>query len=300
MGRVSEAIGRWPAAIQCGFWAILAGTLTTVQLAIVRNIATDVNVFEIVFFRGVFSVMFMSPLLVHGWGTHLRPNRPGLNVLCGSLAFIATVCFYFAARHMPIADITAIHFARPIFAAVAAALILREAIRGSRVLAIIFGVIGAAIIIRPGLVEFNVGIYYVIGVIAVQSWNPIIRKLLSNSEHPDTVAIWNVLTVLPLGLIATVFVWTTPTPEQLAWMGVIGVLEMLKQRVLARAYVRGDAIMVVSLHYTQLPIAAMVGFMMFGEAPDIWIWIGGTVIAVAAVILTRGEMANSRIEGRPR
>ncbi|PPR17453.1 MAG: hypothetical protein CFH40_02628 [Alphaproteobacteria bacterium MarineAlpha10_Bin3] len=56
----------------------------------------------------------------------------------------------------------------------------------------------------------------------------------------------------------------------------------------------------VDFNHAQLPIAAMVGFMMFGEAPDIWIWIGGTVIAVAAVILTRGEMANSRIEGRPR
>lgn len=291
---MSAVIDRWPAAVQCGFWVIVSGVLSTVQLGAVRHIANDVNVFEIVFFRGAFGLLVLSPLLIRGWRTHLRPNRLGLNVLCGALAFIAAVCFYFAAKHMPIADITAIHFSRPFFAAIAAALILGEAIRGSRVLAIVIGAVGAAIIIRPGLVEFNIGMIFMIGVIAVQSWNPINRKLLSRSDHPDTVAVWNVLTILPLGLIATVFVWTTPTLEQLAWMALIGLAETLNQRVLGRAYLQGDAIVVVGLHYTRLPIAAVVGFLMFGEAPDIWIWIGGTVIAVAAVILARGELTKSR------
>ena len=57
---------------------------------------------------------------------------------------------------------------------------------------------GAAIIVRPGLVEVNIGVLFVLGAVAVQSWNPINRKLLSKSDHPDTVAVWNVLTILPL------------------------------------------------------------------------------------------------------
>ncbi len=291
MPRLMDLIGRWPATVQCGFWVILSGGLMTVQLAIVRLIAGEVHVFEIVFFRSVFGLIIVLPLLMRAGATHLRPNRPGLNMLCGVLAFIASVLFYFAARHLPIADITAIHFSRPMFAAIAAALILGESIRGSRVLAILLGIVGAAIIIRPGLIELNIGVYYVLGVVAVQSWNPINRKILSRVEHPDTVAIWNVMTILPLGLVCTLFVWTTPTPEQLGWMALVGLFEILNQRVLARAYLQGDAIVVVGLHYTRLPIAAAVGFAFFGEAPDIWIWVGATVIAAAAVILTRGEMA---------
>jgi drug/metabolite transporter (DMT)-like permease len=46
---------------------------------------------------------------------------------------------------------------------------------------------------------------------------------------------------------------------------------------------------VVGFHYTRLPIAVVVGFLFFGESPDIWIWVGALVIAAAAVILTRGE-----------
>ena len=290
MSAIMALIGRWPAAVQCGFWVIASGVLMTLQLAIVRLIVTEVHVFEIVFFRSAFGLIVVAPVLLRGATLHLRPNRPGLNMLCGLLAFIASVLFYFAARHLPIADITAIHFSRPIFAAIAAALILGEAIRGSRALAIAMGIVGAAIIIRPGLVELNVGTYYVLGVVVVQSWNPINRKILSKVEHPDTVAIWNVMTILPLGLISTLFVWTVPTPGQLGWMALIGLFEILNQRVLARAYIQGDAIVVVGLHYTRLPIAAAVGFMFFGEAPDIWIWLGAAVIAAAAVVLARGEM----------
>jgi len=296
MPRLAALIGSWPATVQCGFWVILSGSLMTLQLAIVRLIAGEVHVFEIVFFRSAFGLLIVLPVLLRGRAVHLRPNRPGLNVLCGVLAFCASVLFYLAAQHMPVADITAIHFSRPIFAAIAATLILGESMRGSRVLAIVLGIVGAAIIIRPGLVTLNIGVYYVLGVVAVQSFNPINRKILSKVEHPDTVAIWNVLTILPLGLVCTLFVWTVPSPAQLGWMGLVGLFEILNQRVLARAYLQGDAMVVVGLHYTRLPIAALVGFAFFGEAPDIWIWAGAAVIAVAAVTLARGEMARDGVK----
>ena len=293
-GAIVRRIDNWPAPAQCAFWIILSGGLITVQLAIVRMIAQDVNVFEIIFIRAGFGLIFILPLLIRGGGIYLRPKRLGLNILCGTLAFVATFCFYFAAKYLPLADITAIHFIRPIFAACAAALILGEVLNGRRVAAFAMALVGAAIIVRPGFVEFNVGILFVFGVIAVQSWNPINRKMLSKVEHPDTVAVWNVLTVLPLGAICTIFVWTVPTIEQVGWMAVIGGLEMINQRVLARAYLQADAILVVGLHYTRLPIAAFVGFLMFGDVPEIWIWIGGTVIACAAIFLARGEMEDAR------
>ncbi|MFT5439096.1 MAG: drug/metabolite transporter (DMT)-like permease [Alphaproteobacteria bacterium] len=291
---IVRRIDSWPAPVQCAFWIILSGALITVQLAIVRMIANDVHVFEIIFIRAAFGLIFIVPMLIRGGGIYLRPKRLWLNLLCGTLAFIATFCFYFAAKYMPLADITAIHFIRPIFAACAAAIILGEVLNGRRVMAFVMALAGAAIIIRPGYVDFNIGILYVFGVIAVQSWNPINRKLLSKVEHPDTVAVWNVLTILPLGAICAIFVWTTPTIEQLGWMATIGVLEMINQRVLARAYQQGDAILVVGLHYTRLPIAAFVGFLMFGDVPEIWIWVGGTVIACAAIFLARGEMRDAR------
>ena len=129
---------------------------------------------------------------------------------------------------------------------------------------------------------------YVLGLVAVQSFNPINRKLLSRSEHPDTVAVWNILTILPYGLVFTLFFWTMPTYEQLSWMALIGVMDLLNQRVIARTYVQGDTMIVVGFQYTRLPIAVVVGFLFFGESPDIRIWVGALVIA-AAVILANVE-----------
>jgi len=292
---IGDTMGKWPDAVQCGVLIIISGVLMTTQLGIVRLISHEINVFEIILFRSLFGLIAVSPVIARGASIYLRPNRPGLAILCGALAFLASTFFYLSAKHLPIADITAIHFTRPIFAAVLAAVILREAIRGSRMIAIVAGLVGAAVIVRPGLVELNIGVLYVFGVVAVQSWNPINRKLLSKSEHPDTVAIWNILTILPLALIASLFVWTTPTLEQLGWMAVIGLLELANQRILSRAYLHGDAIVVVALHYTRLPIAAVVGFLMFGELPEIWIWIGGGIIAGAAIYLTRRESAADKI-----
>jgi len=260
-----------------------------VQLGIVRMIANDISVFEIVFFRALFSCIFIAPLIVGNPNVLLRPNRPVIMGICGFLAFVAGVCFYFAAKYMPIADITAIHFSRPIFAAILAAIVLKEGLKGPRAIAIIGGFIGAAIIIRPGLVEFNIGIFFVLGVVVVQTWNPINRRLLSQSEHPDTVAVWTQLIVLPLAMIPAIFFWITPTMELLFWMATIGFLEMLNQRVLARAYIQGETVIVLALHYTRLPLAAIAGYLMFGEMAEVWVWVGAIVIAAAALYLAQHE-----------
>ncbi len=294
MGWIDKIIERWPTSVKCAFWVVVSGILTTIQLGIVKLIANDLNVFEIVFFRAGFSLLFITPLVIGNARVLLRPIRWGICLLCGALAFAANVLFYFAVIYLPLADITAIHFARPIFTAIMASIFLGEVIRGSRAIAIVAGLIGAAIIVRPGLVELNIGVLFVLGVVAVQSWNPINRRMLAKSEHPDTVAVWNPLVVAPLALVPAIFVWITPTLEQLGWMAAIGILEMLNQRVLGRAYFQGEAIVVVALHYTRLPIAAVVGFLMFGDVPEIWIWVGGAVIAGAAIYLARKEGAAAK------
>jgi drug/metabolite transporter (DMT)-like permease len=289
MSQLTKSIDSWPAVIQCTFWVLISGTLMVVQLGIVRMIANDIGIFEIVFFRALFSCIFIAPLIMSNPTVLLRPNRPGIMALCGTLAFLAGVFMYFAAKYMPIADITAIHFSRPIFAAILATIVLKESIKGARGIAIIGGFIGAAIIIRPGMVDFNIGIFFVFAVVAVQTWNPINRRLLSQSEHPDTVAVWTQLIVLPLAMVPALYFWTTPTLELLGWMAAIGLFEMLNQRVLARAYVQGETVVVLALHYTRLPLAAIVGYLMFGEVSEIWIWIGGAVIASAALYLAQSE-----------
>jgi drug/metabolite transporter (DMT)-like permease len=287
-------VERWPAVIQCAYWTGLSAFLITAQLAIVRHIGADIHVFEIIFFRGIFGVLTLTPLLAKSWQTHLAPNRPWLNLLCGTIAFFSSVSFFFAALYVPLADIMAFLFARPVTAGIFAAIVLREALTRSRIIAVVLGIIGALIIVRPGLVEFNSGYLFVLGTLAFRSWNPINRRMLSKVEHPDTIAVWNIIIFVPYGLLLTFFVWTTPTLVQMGWMALVGVMETYNQRCIARAYRKGDAIIVTGMQYTRLPVAALAGFLIFDELPDEWIWVGAAVIAVAATILARGEMIEAR------
>jgi drug/metabolite transporter (DMT)-like permease len=74
---------------------------------------------------------------------------------------------------------------------------------------------------------------------------------------------------------------------------------VVNQRVLSRAYLHGDAVVVVALHYTRLPIAALIGFVVFAEFPEIWTWIGGAVIAGAALYLAHRETVANRAKKAP-
>jgi drug/metabolite transporter (DMT)-like permease len=260
----------------------------------VRHIGDEIHVFEMVFFRGLFGTLALYPILRNNWQTHLKPTMPWINLLCGTLAFLSSTCFFFAALYVPLADIMAFLFARPIGAGIAAAIFLKEALTGSRIAAIMLGLVGALVIVRPGFTEFNPGILFVLAVLVMRSWNPLNRRILSKVEHPDTVAVWNIIVFVPYGLVLAVFVWETPTLVQLAWMAAIGAMETYNQRCIARAYTRGDAIIVTGLQYTRLPVAAVAGFVLFGDVPEVWIWIGAAVIASAATILARGEMIAAR------
>lgn len=259
-----------------------------------RHLGDEIHVFEMVFFRGLFGTLALTPILRRNWQTHLKPNRPWLNLLCGTLAFFSSTCFFFAALYVPLADIMAFLFARPIGAGIAAAIVLKEVLTGSRIVAILLGLIGALVIVRPGLVDFNPGFLFVLATLAMRSWNPLNRRVLSKIEHPDTVAVWNILVFVPYGFVLALFVWQTPTLVQLAWMAAIGAMETYNQRCIARAYTRGDAIIVTGLQYIRLPVAAIAGFVFFGDVPEIWIWVGAAVIAGAAMILARGEMKAAR------
>jgi S-adenosylmethionine uptake transporter len=285
----------WPPTAQAATWILFTGLLITLSLAIVRHIADQVHVFEIVFVRSVFGLMLMAPVVLRRAGAvPLMPNRPGLCVLVGVLGLGAATCLFFAASLMPLADITAILFIRPIFVAMIAIAVLGEVSRGRRWAAILLGLAGGLIVVRPGFAPFDYAILFVLGTVAIQSWNPINRKLLSRSDHPDTIALWMPLVTIPIAGVAALFVWTTPTWEQLGWMMLVGLLETLTQRSLARGYMAGDATVIVAFTFTRLPIAAIVGFVLFGDVPELWVWVGGAVIVAAAAWLTRGEAGEEK------
>ena len=286
---IAERFAALPGAVRAGVWIALTGTTFTGMMTIARTLSPDLHVFVIVFFRALFGLVFLAPTALRRGTRGLHTTKLPLFVIRGVTAYVSIVGYFFAAALIPLADIAAIGLARPVFACIAAILFLGEIARGRRWAAIAIGFVGGLIVIRPGFAEFNIGVLYAVGAVSMTVFNTIFIKSLSFTEHPDTIAIYQGLCVGPIALVVALFFWATPTLEQFAWLIAIGALGAATQRTLSRAYAAADATVVTVLDFLRLPIAALIGLLVFGEWPVIWVWAGGAVIVVSSIMLTRRE-----------
>ncbi len=97
--------------------------------------------------------------------------------------------------------------------------------------------------------------------------------------------------MVPLGAAACIFVWTTPTLEHLFWMFLIGICEMTSQRCMSRGYKAADTTVIMAFTFLRLPVAALLGFALFDEVTEIWVWGGASIIAVSSLYITHRESA---------
>jgi drug/metabolite transporter (DMT)-like permease len=280
---------KYSATTQAIFWITVAGACFAITMMAVRKVTVDLHVFEAVFFRCIIGIAFMLPWLIRHKFAGLKTKRMGYLAIRGSLAFFVSVFYYTAASLIPLADLTALTFTRPIFGTIAAIFFLNEVVHGRRWSAIAVSFIGMLIIIRPGFSDLNLGILLVLGGVALQTVNTILVKILTRTEHPDTIALYHTIFILPLALIPAIYVWQTPTLEQFGWLIIIGGVGVMVQRAMARAFAVADASFVLALSFLRLPIAALIGFAVFGEIPGVWMWAGATIICASSVYIARRE-----------
>ena len=294
-------IAALPPSIQAAFWITLSGITFTITITAVRIVTEELHVLEALLFRSLFGIAFMLPWLMrNGPRTALRTNRLGLFAMRGCIAYFVTLLYFAAAGLMPIADLTSITFTRPIVGAIAAIIVLGEIVGRRRWTAIAMGFLGMLIIVRPGFQDVNLGAIFILVAVFLQTANTMIVKILTRTEHPDSIAMYHAIFMLPLAVIPAIFVWQTPTLVLLGWLIVIGGCGILNQRMVTRAFAVADASLVLALGYLRLPISALMGFLIFGEVPEIWVWIGGAVIAGATAYIAHREAALARADRKGR
>lgn len=294
-GAVIAAFTDLPGALRACFWFVIAGGLFVIMLAIVRNISEELDMLLVVFWRSFFGVMLMLPWLARRGINALHTRRFGVHVVRAGLNYISLYVWLVAATLMPLADLTAIGFTRPIIASLMAVVFLGEVMRARRWAATFVGFIGAMIVIRPGFADPNPGLVYIaIGVLGASVMS-IIVKYLSRTDAPDTTTMYLVGIMTPVTFIVALFVWQWPSAHHWGWLIAIAALSTYSQRALARAYAAADATVVVSFDFLRLPIAAAIGFAVFSEFPDLWVWIGAAVICASSIYIARRESAVERL-----
>ena len=283
-----------PAAIRGGLWMAAAAAAFTVMTTLIREAANGVHPFEIAFFRALVNLVLMLPFALRTGSAGLKTKNHkafALRGVCG-LAFLMT--YFTGAALIPVADSQALTFTSPLWGTLLAVLFLSERLTTTRAVAVIVGFAGVLIILRPGVLQVSLGAVLVLaGALTAAASNTIV-KFTTRTDHPDAVVFYQMVYVTPLIAIPALYVWTWPALDQLLLMIGVGFFATLNQRFLSRAYASADAIAVLPFEFARLPFAAVIGFLAFGELPDVWAWLGGFVIFSASLYMVRQETRASR------
>ena len=288
---MTPAIKPWfdalPGPIRAAFWMTTSAMFYTVSVTIVRHLSQTLPTFEIVFFRNFLALPFMLPWLISVGLGALHTRRLGLHAVRGLFSATNLWCTFGAVAFLPVADLTAIAFLQPIIAVIAAAVFLREVIGLHRGIAIAVGFAGALIVIRPGIDAVNIGVGLALAGTMAAAIVPLFVKVLARTDPPDTIAAYLFLIHTVLALVPAIVVWRTPSLGEFAWLAALGFFAMLIHRCFNRAIVAADMSVSLPFNFTRLIWAALLGWLAFGELPDVWTWVGGTVIFGATVALGR-------------
>jgi drug/metabolite transporter (DMT)-like permease len=267
-----------------------SGFLNQVMNGAIRTTAASgIHPFEIAFLRVLFGSLFLSGMVARSGLSVLHTAQPWLHVIRAVLNAASMLSFFLALTIEPLAKLSALMFSAPLFAAVGAALFLRERMGPGRLGGLLVGFSGALIVMRPGIEEMTLGLW--LTVVAAATWGAalVLIKHQSRTESSLTIAIYAAFLLLPFNLAAALFVWVWPTWEMLAWCAGIGFLGTAGQIALGNAFRHADATVVLPFDFTKLIWAAGVGYVWFGEVPDLWTWVGGTVIFGATLFLAYRE-----------
>jgi len=266
-------------------WMFLSTVGFSISHLIVRMVSPEIHSAETVFFRGLFGLIVISPWVFRQGVSLFRTDRIKLHLLRALVSFSSVSCFYHALTIIPLAKATAIGFIAPIAASILAVLFLNESARKIHWVALALGLIGALLILRPGLVKIDFGVAIMLASACLFAVNLIVIKLLSKTDSSVTITVYISILMLPISLPWAIPVWVWPSAEQLLLLGIMGMLNGLSLLAFTQAMKDADTAVVMPLDFLRLVWMALFGFLLYNESPDAFTLFGGALIFSGAILV---------------
>jgi drug/metabolite transporter (DMT)-like permease len=290
MMRLGTALAaRIPPPVLGALWMVFGAATFSLMTAMIRPIAAHLHVFEIVFFRNVFSLLILGPFLFRGGVGVMRTNRLPLHLVRATCFLAGMLCWFAAIPHIALVDAMALDFTAPIFITILAAVVLGERVRARRWSAVLVGFVGTLIILRPGLQSINFAAFLILADAFVWSISATVLGSLAHTESARTIVAHMFLWVTPVSLLLAIPVWQTPSLELLLWLAVMSALSAVGHLANARAFVLTQTSVLMTFDYTRLVFAGLIGYFVFSEVPDQWTLLGAGIIVTAALYIAHRE-----------
>ena len=273
-------------------WMI--GTLVSFSATAVgvRALSKTLAVSEILALRNAAGIAILLALAVPqpALRSNLWPRRVPLHLVRNVVHFAATYAWALGITLLPLATVFALEFTLPIWVALLAVTFLRERLTAGRVVSIVLGFVGVNVVLRPGIESLQWGAFVVLGAALGFAVTTIATKKLTMTETTFSILLMMNLIQLPLNLAGSAWAfWAKLEPAHVPALIGVCVGGLSSHWCLTNAYRHGDAVMVVPLDFLRLPLIAFVGWYLYNEALDPFVFIGSALIIAGILWNLRAE-----------
>ena len=270
-------------------WMLLTGLCFVAVTGIVKHVGQDMPAAQAAFLRFLLGLVFLIPVIPAL--LRLRLQRSDWSLFTGRalLHVGAVICWFYAMTKIPVAEVTAMNYLSPVYVTIGAALFLGERLAARRLLAVLAGLVGVAIILRPGFREVTDGHLAMMATALLFGVSYLIAKRLS--ERHDAAVVVGILSVMvTIGLAPfAMAVWVPPTAVQIGWLFLVAGFATAGHYAMTRAFAVAPMTVTQPVTFLQLIWATLLGVLLFDEAADGWVILGGGVILAAVSFISWRE-----------
>ncbi len=245
---------------------------------------------EITWIRFLTFALIMSPAMLPGSPLFaMQTRRPGLQLLRGAALLGSSLFFISGLRFLPIAEASATGFVSPLFVTALSIVFLGEKVGLRRWIATAVGLVGVIIILRPGSGAFHPAAFFPIVSALAWACTLIMTRMMSGSERAVTIMSYSSIAGVCILTALVPFVWVAPTWHDILFGIFIGIASTVGQWIVVLAFRYGDASVLAPFSYTQLLWVSGLGFLIFGELPDVWTVTGAAFIVASGLYTAHRE-----------
>jgi len=255
----------------------------------VRFVGAELPSIEVVFLRALFTLLLTAPFVFRPGKFAWRTNNLPLQLLRGAIGVASMWTWYYALANMPLADAGVLSFTTPIFITLGAAIYFRESVGAVRSSAVVLGLIGATVVLKPGFETISLAAVAAVGSSILWALSLLIAKDLTRFDSPITISFYQPLMIAPIAGLAVIPVWVMPSGG--AWLALVGMgaVAALGNFCYVQALKMTDASTLMPADYVRLLWMVTWGFIFFSEVPGWSTWMGAALIVGSTLFVTWRE-----------
>ena len=264
------------------FFAVLMESL-------IRSAQYDSNVYTIGFLRFLFGLIIIFPYLIKKKFIPYKTKNFKFYFIRGLFNLPMMILGFGALVYVPFEQFKALHFLSPIIVVLLSFIIFREKVYMYRILALVIGFIGMLIIVRPGIVDFNIGTIMILISLTFWSLIIIVSKFVSKDDSPITMVTYQYTLMTIFALPLAIYFWQMPSLQSLIFVFIGAISGTILHLFLALSYKYAELSVTQPVWFSGLIFGSAFGFFVFNETPDVWTWIGGIVVFSSVLLITYNE-----------